>query len=630
MNTQRPQNPKNTQGQPSQNPKNGKNLWIWLMIACGIFYFMYMGQMVSEQTPDLSYSDFYRAVQAGQVKSAIKTGNIIKGSLADGLSFNVYVEENDSQLLPTLRENILDFKIAPPKTFLINLAYSMGPMILFIAFLWFFVYRNMAASGGKIFSFGKSKAKMSKPGQTTFADVAGVDEAKEELKEIIDFLKEPKKFQRLGGKIPKGVLLVGAPGTGKTLLAKAVAGEAGVPFFSMSGSDFVEMFVGVGASRVRDLFEQAKKSAEISGKGAIVFIDEIDAVGRQRFSGIGGGNDEREQTLNALLVEMDGFGGTGGVILIAATNRPDVLDPALLRPGRFDRQVVVDRPDIKGREDILKVHSQKVKLDPLVDLSIIARQTPGFSGADLANLVNEAALLSARKNLKAVGMKQLEEAFERVVGGLERKNRVISDEEKKVIAYHESGHAILAALIPEVDPLHKVSIVSRGTAALGYTMQLPLTDKYLKSKKEFLGEITVLMGGRLAEQTFLGDITTGASNDFERATSMARHMVSRYGMSDEMGQMIYGQSDGGEAYFGHGLGMSRDYSEQTSLALDQEVRAILDACYQRGYQMILEYKSELEALAQLLLDKEIVDAKDVKEILSKKQQADIELPADAS
>ena len=605
------QNNQNKHKKSKLDPKGGKNFWLWFMIGLGILYIASWGKMDSEQRAVLTYSEVYQLVAQRQVRSAVKTTNVIKGFLNNGMPFNVYVADNDPQLLPLLRNNVEDFKITPPKTFLINLAYSMGPMLLFIGFLWFFVYRNMSSTGGKIFSFGKSKAKMVKgKGLVTFSDVAGVDEAKEELEEIIEFLKEPQKFLRLGGKIPKGVLLVGAPGTGKTLLAKAVAGEAGVPFFSMSGSDFVEMFVGVGASRVRDLFEQAKKSAEASGKGAIIFIDEIDAVGRQRFSGLGGGNDEREQTLNALLVEMDGFDGSGGVILIAATNRPDVLDSALLRPGRFDRQVVVDRPDIKGREDILKVHAKKVKLDSTVELSVIARQTPGFSGADLANLVNEGALLAARKNLSFVGLEQLEEAFERVVAGLERKNRVISNEEKKIIAYHESGHAILAALIPEVDPLHKVSIVSRGTAALGYTMQLPLADKYLKSRTEFLGEITVLMGGRLAEQIFLGDITTGASNDLERATAMARDMVSRYGMSDNLGQMVYLNEK--EPMLG---ASSKSHSSSTSTSIDKEVKSILDDCYQRGYDMINEYYDALEEMAKLLLVKEIINAKDVNTIL---------------
>ncbi|OED35397.1 cell division protein FtsH [PVC group bacterium (ex Bugula neritina AB1)] len=589
---------------------------MWLAVGLGILYIMSLGKMGVERHKPLGYSDFYKTLDAGHIKSAVKTGEVIKGRLADNTSFSVYVENGgDPYLLPSLREKVSDFKIAPPKTFWVNLVYSLAPMLLFIAFLWFFVYRNMASSGGKIFSFGKSKARVSHSKKTTFADVAGVDEAKEELQEIIDFLKEPKKFSRLGGKIPKGVLLVGSPGTGKTLLAKAVAGEAGVPFFSISGSDFVEMFVGVGASRVRDLFEQAKKSSTASGKGAIVFIDEIDAVGRQRFAGIGGGNDEREQTLNALLVEMDGFDGSGGVILIAATNRPDVLDPALLRPGRFDRQVVVDRPDIKGREDILNVHVKKIKLHPEVDLSLIARQTPGFSGADLANLVNEGALLSARNNLDSVDQKQLEEAFERIVAGLERKNRVISDEEKKIIAYHESGHAILAAVIPEVDPLHKVSIVSRGTAALGYTMQLPLADKYLKSKTEFLAEITVLMGGRLAEKIFLEEITTGASNDLERATDIARQMVARYGMSDEIGQVIYGgQQSASDDPLGRS-GDSRIPSEKTSLSIDNEVRLILDTCYKRGFDLISDYRTSLDSLAKLLLEKEIVTASDVNAII---------------
>ncbi|MBP7056517.1 MAG: ATP-dependent zinc metalloprotease FtsH, partial [Candidatus Omnitrophica bacterium] len=457
----------------------GGNLVLWILIAFGVFYlFDSWTKTADKPVQVVTYSKFFEAVKNNsadqKIKSAVKTENIVRGEYNDGGKFVVNVPDNDQDLLKALRENVKDFDIKPPKTMWMNLFYSLGPMILFMIFLWIFVYRgSSAAGGGRIWSFGKSRVVMASDSRVkvTFEDVAGVDEAKEELKEVIEFLKDPMKFQRLGGKIPKGVLLMGPPGTGKTLLAKAVAGEANVPFLSISGSDFVEMFVGVGASRVRDLFEQAKRSAKQGGHGAIIFIDEIDAVGRQRFAGIGGGHDEREQTLNALLVEMDGFNTQEGVILIAATNRPDVLDPALLRPGRFDRQIVIDRPDIIGREAILKVHTRNVKLAPGVDLNSMARQTPGFSGADLANLVNEAALLAARRNKEAVTMDELQESIERVMAGPERKSKVISKQEKLIISYHESGHALLALIIPGADPLHKVSILPRGMA-LGYTIRM--------------------------------------------------------------------------------------------------------------------------------------------------------------
>ncbi len=597
------------------NTKDKKVLIIWVIIIIVCLYFYKITSVVSEGKEKISYDTFYSHIEQGHIKTALKSGNIISGILQDGNKYMVYTPDNDVDLIRTLRQKNISFTVEPPRTFLVNLIYSMGPMLIFIAFLWFVVYRNMAAGGGKVFSFGKSRAKLSdqKKAKITFEDVAGVDEPKEELKEIIDYLKKPKKFQKLGGKIPKGVLLMGPPGTGKTLLAKAVAGEADVPFYSISGSDFVEMFVGVGASRVRDLFEQAKKSASASEKGCIIFIDEIDAVGRQRFSGIGGGHDEREQTLNALLVEMDGFDTNEGVILIAATNRPDVLDPALLRPGRFDRQVVIDRPDIVGREEILKVHTKNVKIAEDVDLKVIARQTPGFSGADLANLVNEGALLAARFDKKTVGMHELEVSIERVVAGLERKSRVISDEEKKIIAYHESGHAILAALIPEVDPLHKVTIIPRGFA-LGYTMQLPEKDKYLKSKKEFLGELTVLLGGRVAEILKFGEVTTGAANDLERATDIAHKMVCMFGMSDKLGHLTFGRRDK-ELFLGRDIVRERDFSEETALKIDMEVRAVVESCYLRAEKLLKDNMDKLDKLAELLLEKEIVIADDVLSLL---------------
>ncbi|MBI4398462.1 MAG: ATP-dependent zinc metalloprotease FtsH, partial [Candidatus Omnitrophica bacterium] len=468
----------------------------------------------------ISYSEFYemanRNPQTHEIVSSEMVENVIRGKLSSGNYFLVNVPMNDVELIPLLRKNIGNFTVSPPKTFLKNLIYSLLPVLFLIGFFWFFVYRGAQQGGGRILSFGKARTKPgSEKQQITFQDVAGCDEAKEELKEIIEFLKEPPKFQRLGGRIPKGVLLMGPPGTGKTLLARAVAGEANVQFYSISGSDFVEMFVGVGAARVRDLFEQAKKAAKQSGRGSIIFIDELDAVGRQRFAGIGGGHDEREQTLNALLVEMDGFDATLGVILIAATNRPDVLDPALVRPGRFDRQIVVDRPDIVGREAILKIHTRNVKIAKDVDLKKIAQLTPGFSGADLANLVNEAALLAARYGKEAVSMPELEVSIERVMAGPERRSRVISKKEKEVVAVHESGHTLLTLLLEGVDPLKKVSIIPRGHAALGYTLQMPIEDRYMMSEKELVNRLTILMGGRVAEEITFHEITTGAQNDLE-------------------------------------------------------------------------------------------------------------------
>ncbi|MBI1976143.1 MAG: ATP-dependent zinc metalloprotease FtsH, partial [Candidatus Omnitrophica bacterium] len=477
-------------------------------------------------------------------------------------------------------------------------------------------YRG-AQGGGRILAFGKSHARQigSEEIKVTFKDVAGVDEAKEELQEIIEFLKEPKKFTRLGGKIPKGVLLMGPPGTGKTLLAKAVAGEAGVPFYSISGSDFVEMFVGVGASRVRDLFETAKKSAKASGKGCIIFIDEIDAVGRQRFAGIGGGHDEREQTLNALLVEMDGFNTQEGVILVAATNRPDVLDPALLRPGRFDRTIVIDRPDLIGREGILKVHTRAVKVDKDVNLNSIAQQTPGLSGADLANLVNEAALLSARHNKESVAQEELEAAIERVMAGPERKSRVISPDEKKRVAYHEAGHALLALLIPGADPLHKVSIIPRGTAALGYTMQLPTQDRYLMTQAELSAKLTVLLGGRVSEELLFQEISTGAQNDLEVATDIAHRMVCEYGMSEKLGHLTFGRRDR-QVFLGRDILEEKNYSEQTAVTIDAEVRRIIEESHGRAMEQLSKHQEQLKLIAQRLLEREVLDADEVRRILN--------------
>ena len=593
---------------------------IWLLIGLGLWY-MLQGSMTSLEKPtmDLSYGRFFEILKTNQSSNRIKScaliENMIKGELDDGSKFVVNAPEGDQDLIRSLRENVADFRIKPPKTLWVNLFYSLGPMILFILFLWFFVYRNASSGGGRLWSFGKSRATLASEEhmKVTFEDVAGVDEAKEELKEIIEFLKDPKRFQRLGGKIPKGVLLLGPPGCGKTLLAKAVAGEASVPFLCISGSDFVEMFVGVGASRVRDLFEQAKRSAKQSGRGTIIFIDEIDAVGRQRFAGIGGGHDEREQTLNALLVEMDGFNTQEGVILIAATNRPDVLDPALLRPGRFDRQIVIDRPDITGREAILKVHTKKVKLDKDAELKSLARQTSGFSGADLANLVNEAALLAARRNKESVTMIELESSIERVMAGPEKKSRVISKQEKRVIAYHESGHALLALVIPGAEPLHKVSILPRGMA-LGYTLRLPTEDRYIVTKEELLGRIAGMLGGRVSEEIAFNELSTGARDDLEKATETARWMVTRVGMSEKMGNLTFGHPQE-HIFLGRDIIEEKNYSDQTAFLIDQEVRRIIDECYTKAKAALSKNSDKLKTLAETLLEKEVMDVSEVKTLL---------------
>ena len=605
---------------PSPAASKG-NFVVWILITIGILYMLNTWTQTQGEKPvlEMPYAKFYSIVKddtaSSQIKSCVKIENTLKGTLTDGTRFIVNIPDNDQDLLRALRENVKDFDVKPPKTLLMNLFYSLGPMVLFIVFLWLFVYRGNAAGGGKIWAFGKSRAVLASESRlkVTFEDVAGVDEAKEELKEVIEFLKDPRKFQRLGGKIPKGVLLMGPPGTGKTLLAKAVAGEAGVPFMSISGSDFVEMFVGVGASRVRDLFEQAKKSAKTSGHGTIIFIDEIDAVGRQRFAGIGGGHDEREQTLNALLVEMDGFNTQEGVILIAATNRPDVLDPALLRPGRFDRQIVIDRPDIVGREGILKVHTRSVKLDKDADLGALARQTPGFSGADLANLVNEAALLAARRNKETVTTKELQESIERVMAGPERKSRVISKQEKSIISYHESGHALLALVIPGADTLHKVSILPRGMA-LGYTIRLPLEDRYIVTQEELRGQITGVLGGRASEQVIFNELSTGAQNDLEVATAIARKMVTRFGMSEKLGHLTFGHRQE-QIFLGRDIIEERNYSDQTALVIDQEVRRIIDECYKQAKDELEKHKDQLKMLAAKLLEKEVMEVEEIRSLL---------------
>ena len=603
----------------------------WILILMAILWMTSifspsMGGMVKK----LDYNEFYYMVKHNRetptIESVKKIDNLIEGEFtaeAGAGKFYLYTPAEDKDLIPLLRENVKKFEIEPPRTMLAHLFFSLGPVILFIIFLWYFSAKGNQM-GSRVWSFGRIKTKvMDKEKQTkvTFKDVAGIDEAKEELTEVIEFLKDPKKFQRLGGRIPKGVILVGPPGCGKTLLAKAVAGEAGVPFFSISGSDFVEMFVGVGASRVRDLFEQSKKAAKAGGKGCIMFIDEIDAVGRQRFSGIGGGHDEREQTLNQLLVEMDGFQTEEGVIVMAATNRPDVLDPALLRPGRFDRHIVIDAPDIKGREGILKVHTRKVKLAKDTDLSVIAKQTPGFSGADLENLCNEAALLAARRNKESVEMEELQEAIERVVAGPQRKSRVISKREKEIIAYHETGHSLLSLFLPNVDPLHKVSIIPRGVGALGYTMQLPEQDRYLHSRSEMIDRMCVLLGGRASEELALGEVTTGACNDLEVATKMARSMVTQFGMSDKIGHVTLGKRQG-PVFLGRDLIEHKDYSEEMAKQIDDEVKRIVEEAYTRAKSILKENIDNLHKVATQLLEKEVMDAQEVKDLIGFKNGND--------
>ena len=594
-----------------------KQLTFWLVILI-ILILAWQGYKEGDKPLDLTYSDFLAKVTAGQVKQVVIQDVKMTGQLADGKSFNTQLLDGmGSDVTKTLNEfnktatpaTQIKYEIKRPPQIWWNLAQLLLPALLILGF-WLFIMRQMQMGSNKAMSFGRSRAKMINESQQkiTFADVAGVEEAKEELTEIIEFLKEPQKFQKLGGRIPRGVLLVGSPGTGKTLLARAVAGEAGVPFFSISGSDFVEMFVGVGASRVRDLFETGKKHAP-----CIIFIDEIDAVGRQRGSGLGGGHDEREQTLNQLLVEMDGFNTNEGVILMAATNRPDVLDPALLRPGRFDRQIVVDLPDLKGREEILKVHIRKVPLAENVDLKVIARGTPYFTGADLANLVNEGALLAARRNKKKIEMDDLEEARDKVMMGPERKSRVISEKEKEVTAYHEAGHALVAKLIPGADPVHKVTIIPRGMA-LGLTHQLPIEDIHNPKKHELLNHITIFFGGRIAEELIFKEASTGASNDLKRATELATRMICEWGMSEKLGPMTFGHREE-HMFLGREISKSNDYSEATAIEIDQEVRHIISSCYAQAEKMIQSNMQLLKALADALLERESLDQDDVDRIM---------------
>jgi cell division protease FtsH len=587
-----------------------RSLFIWLLIGLMVILLFNLLNAPKKSAEEMIFSDFLTKLDAGQIEEVTIKENAITGRLKDGAKFKSYYADYPD-LVKVLRTKEVKITVKPPdqNPWYVNLFFTWGP-IIFIAVIWIFFMRQMQSGGNKALSFGKSKARLisEKAVKVTFADVAGVEEAKGEVQEIIDFLKDPQKFQKLGGKIPKGVLLVGSPGTGKTLLARAIAGEAGVPFFSISGSDFVEMFVGVGASRVRDLFEQAKKSAP-----CIIFIDEIDAVGRHRGAGLGGGHDEREQTLNQLLVEMDGFEGTEGVIIIAATNRPDVLDPALLRPGRFDRQVVVPQPDVKGRLEILKVHTRSIPVDENVNLERIARGTPGFSGADLANLVNEAALLAARKSKTKVDNSDFESAKDKVLMGVERKSMIISEEEKKNTAYHEAGHALVAKLTPGTDPIHKVSIIPRGRA-LGVTQQLPIDDRYTYSKDYLMNTLRVLMGGRVAEELALKHMTTGAGNDIERATELARKMVTEWGMSEKLGPLTFGKKDE-QIFLGREIAQHKDYSEKTAVDIDEEVKRIVFEAYANAKALLQDRFGLLDTFAKKLLEKETMDGAEIDDMI---------------
>lgn len=587
-----------------------KNVTFYLLIIIVAIWMIdyYSASTVSKT--DITYSAFMKHVQQDEVKQVTIVDNVISGKLKDGKDFSTVAPSDDS-LIPTLRARDIEIKaeLPPQPPWWTTILSSLLPMLLIVG-IWFMLMQQSQGGGGRVMNFGKSRARRYDEDniKITFKDVAGADEAKQELEEVVEFLKHPKKYNDLGAKIPKGVLLYGPPGTGKTLLAKAVAGEAGVPFFSISGSDFVEMFVGVGASRVRDLFEQAKKSAP-----CIVFIDEIDAVGRQRGAGLGGGHDEREQTLNQLLVEMDGFGANEGIIMIAATNRPDILDPALLRPGRFDRQIVVDRPDIKGRQEILKVHVKGKPISPEVELGVIARRTPGFTGADLSNLVNEAALMAARKNKNKIDMPEMEEAAERVIMGPERRSRVISDKEKRLTAYHEGGHTLVGMLLDNTDPVHKVTIIPRGRAG-GYTLSLPKEDRYYATRSEMMDELKVLLGGRVAEALVLKEISSGASNDLQRATSLARQMICEYGMSPELGPMTFGHRQD-QVFLGRDIGRDKDYSEEVAAKIDKEIRKFIDEAYQKTESLLNENMDKLHLIADALIERETLEGEEIDQLM---------------
>lgn len=601
-----------------------KNLGLYLVLVLVVVTMVNMfltPEEVQKQYDEISYSQFLTELDAGHIRilqirnntvQGESTSAVLQGELHNGQRFLTYgLDVSGLADKASAKGSIVTIEAPQKNTWLMTLMTSLFPTLLLIGVWVYFLY-NMQGGGGRIMSFGRSKAKLfldNKP-KVTFNDVAGCEESKEELQEVIHFLKDPEKFRKLGARVPRGVLLVGPPGTGKTLLARAAAGEADVPFFSVSGSDFVEMFVGVGAARVRDLFEQSRKY-----QPCIIFIDEMDAVGRHRGAGLGGGHDEREQTLNQLLVELDGFDDSSSTILIAATNRPDILDPALLRPGRFDRHITVDRPDVKGREDILKVHMKEKKFADDVDVSILARRTPGMVGADLANLVNEAALLSARHNKDKIGMEELEEGIERVMAGPERKSRLINDHEKKIIAYHETGHAIVAKILPGSDPVHKISIIPRGHAALGYTLQLPEEDRFLMSKSELMNRIAILLSGRVSEEIVFNDVTSGAANDLERATQTARQMVTQLGMSDKLGLVKLGNKRE-EIFLGRDISEDRNYSEEIAFAIDKEVKAIIDSCYETAKEILTEHRNLLDKIAGVLLEREVLDAEEFAKLMS--------------
>jgi cell division protease FtsH len=591
-----------------------KSLFVWLLIGMSMILLFNLFNVPPKSERELIFSDFLAKVDAGEVDEVTIKDSNISGRLKEGSKFRTYAA-GYPDLVKDLRTKNVKITVKPPdqNPWYVNVFFSFGPIILLVL-VWVFFMKQMQMGGNKAMSFGRARAKLvsDKSVKVTFADVAGIEEAKDEVEEIIEFLKDPQKFSKLGGKIPKGALLVGSPGTGKTLLAKAIAGEAGVPFFSISGSDFVEMFVGVGASRVRDLFDQAKKSAP-----CIVFIDEIDAVGRHRGAGLGGGHDEREQTLNQLLVEMDGFEGNEGVIILAATNRPDVLDPALLRPGRFDRQIVVPTPDVKGRQAILHVHTRSIPLAEGVNLEKIARGTPGFSGADLANLVNEAALVAARKSKDRVDMADFEFAKDKVLMGVERRSMVLSDVEKRNTAFHEAGHALAAKLTPGTDPIHKVSIIPRGRA-LGVTQQLPLDDRYTYSRDYLTKALRVLLGGRAAEEIALQQTTTGAGNDLERATDLARRMVTEWGMSEKLGPLTFGKKDE-QIFLGREIAKHKDYSERTAEEIDQEIKKIVTASYEEVKALLLENRNLLDLLAAALLERETIDGVEMDALIAEAQ-----------
>lgn len=587
-----------------------KNVLFYLLIIMVIIWMFDLYGEKNSKPADISYTSFMQHVQQDEIKQVTIVDNVISGKLKDGKEFST-VAPNDSKLVEKLEAKKVDIKaeLPPQPPWWMSILSSILPMLIIVG-LWFMLMNQGGAGGGKVMNFGKSRARRydEEKLKITFKDVAGAEEAKQELEEVVEFLKHPQKYNDLGAKIPKGVLLYGPPGTGKTLLAKAVAGEAGVPFFSISGSDFVEMFVGVGASRVRDLFDQAKKSAP-----CIVFIDEIDAVGRQRGAGLGGGHDEREQTLNQLLVEMDGFSANEGIIMIAATNRPDILDPALLRPGRFDRQIVVDRPDIKGRTEILKVHVKGKPVGPDVNLDVIAQRTPGFTGADLSNLVNEAALLTARKDKKAINMPEMEEAAERVIMGPERKSRVISDKEKRLTAYHEGGHTIVGMLLEHTDPVHKVTIIPRGRAG-GYTLSLPKEDKYYATRSEMLDELKVLLGGRVAEALVLKEISSGASNDLQRATQLARQMICEYGMSENIGPVTFGHRQD-QVFLGRDIARDKDYSEEVAAEIDKEVRSFMEDAYAATEKLLSDNIDKLHVIAKALMEKETLEEEEINQLV---------------